>query len=55
MFGSRFLGGDRVLYFWHSVGNKLLTLLSNMFSNLNLTDMETGYKMVCAPLLNPLP
>ena len=52
VFGSRFLGGDhRVLYFWHSVGNKLLTLLSNMFSNLNLTDMETGYKMIRAPLL----
>jgi glycosyltransferase involved in cell wall biosynthesis len=55
VFGSRFLGGDhRVLYFWHSVGNKLLTLLSNMFSNLNLTDMETGYKMVAAPLLKRL-
>ena len=56
VFGSRFLGGDhRVLYFWHSVGNKLLTLLSNMFSNLNLTDMETCYKMVRAPLLKSLP
>ena len=55
VFGSRFLGGDhRVLYFWHSVGNRLLTLLSNMFSNLNLTDMETGYKMVRAPLLKTL-
>jgi glycosyltransferase involved in cell wall biosynthesis len=55
VFGSRFLGGDhRVLYFWHSVGNRLLTLLSNMFSNLNLTDMETGYKMVRAPLLKAL-
>lgn len=55
VFGSRFLGGDhRVLYFWHSVGNKLLTLLSNMLSNLNLTDMETGYKMVSAPLLKSL-
>ena len=55
VFGSRFLGEDRrVLYFWHSVGNKLLTLLSNMFSNLNLTDMETGYKMVRAPLLKSL-
>jgi glycosyltransferase involved in cell wall biosynthesis len=55
VFGSRFLGGDhRVLYFWHSVGNKLLTLLSNMFTNLNLTDMETGYKMVAAPLLKRL-
>ena len=56
VYGSRFLGGDhRVLYYWHSVGNKLLTLLSNMFSNLNLTDMETGYKMVRAPLLKSLP
>jgi len=47
VFGSRFMGGrpHRVLYFWHSVGNGLLTLLSNMFTNLNLTDMETGYKV----------
>jgi glycosyltransferase involved in cell wall biosynthesis len=46
VFGSRFMGGrpHRVLYFWHSVGNGFLTLLSNMFTNLNLTDMETGYK-----------
>ena len=46
VFGSRFLGGapHRVLYFWHSVGNGGLTLLSNMFTNLNLTDMETCYK-----------
>jgi glycosyltransferase involved in cell wall biosynthesis len=55
VFGSRFLGGDhRVLYFWHSVGNRLLTLLSNMFSNLNLSDMETGYKMVRGPMLKSL-
>jgi glycosyltransferase involved in cell wall biosynthesis len=55
VFGSRFLGGPhRVLYFWHSVGNKLLTLLSNMCTNLNLTDMETCYKMVRAPLLKSL-
>ncbi len=55
VFGSRFLGGDhRVLYFWHSVGNKLLTLLSNMFTDLNLTDMETCYKMVRAPLMKSL-
>ena len=55
VFGSRFLGGDhRVLYFWHSVGNRLLTLLSNMFSNLNLSDMETGYKMIQGPLLKSL-
>ncbi len=46
VFGSRFLGGGahRVLYFWHSVGNQFLTLLSNMFTNLNLSDMETCYK-----------
>ena len=44
-FGSRFLGGPhRVLYFWHSVGNKVLTMYSNMLTNLNLTDMETCYK-----------
>ena len=55
VFGSRFLGGDhRVLYFWHSVGNGLLTLLSNMLSGINLTDMETGYKMVRAPLMKSL-
>jgi len=47
VFGSRFLGGThRVLYYWHSVGNGLLTTLSNMFSNLNLTDMECCYKAV---------
>jgi glycosyltransferase involved in cell wall biosynthesis len=47
VFGSRFMGGrpHRVLYFWHSCGNKFLTLLSNAFTNLNLTDMETGYKV----------
>lgn len=45
VFGSRFLGGPhRVLYFWHSVGNKVLTLLSNVFTNYNLTDMEVCYK-----------
>jgi glycosyltransferase involved in cell wall biosynthesis len=47
VFGSRFMGADahRVVYFWHMVGNKFLTLLSNMFTNLNLTDMETCYKV----------
>ena len=47
VYGSRFMGGDfhRVLYFWHSVGNRFLTLLSNMFTNLTLTDMETCYKV----------
>ncbi|HEU5169572.1 MAG TPA: glycosyltransferase family 2 protein [Gemmatimonadales bacterium] len=55
VFGSRFLGGPhRVLYFWHSMGNRLLTLLSNMFTDLNLTDMETCYKMVRAPLMKSL-
>lgn len=45
VYGSRFLGGPhRVLFFWHSLGNRLLTLFSNMFTNLNLTDMETCYK-----------
>ena len=56
VFGSRFLGGPhRVLYFWHSVGNGLLTLVSNMFTDLNLTDMETCYKMVRADLMKSLP
>ena len=46
VYGSRFIGGThRVLYFWHYLGNKILTLFSNMFSNLNLTDMETCFKM----------
>lgn len=47
VFGSRFVGGKahRILFFWHSLGNNLLTALSNMFTNLNLTDMEVGFKM----------
>ncbi|SDS09287.1 glycosyltransferase family 2 protein [Opitutus sp. GAS368] len=47
VFGSRFMGAEahRVVYFWHMVGNRFLTLLSNMFTNLNLTDMETCYKL----------
>jgi glycosyltransferase involved in cell wall biosynthesis len=47
VYGSRFIGGNphRILFFWHSVGNRILTFLSNMFTNLNLTDMETCYKM----------
>lgn len=47
VFGSRFMGGEphRVVYFWHMIGNRFLTLLSNMFTNLNLTDMETCFKM----------
>ena len=56
VYGSRFQGGPhRVLFFWHSVGNNFLTLASNMFTNLNLTDMETCYKMVRADLLKRLP
>jgi glycosyltransferase involved in cell wall biosynthesis len=56
VFGSRFLGGPhRVLYFWHSLGNRFLTLVSNMFTDLNLTDMETCYKMVRADLMKSLP
>src|SRR5262249_890585 len=56
VFGSRFMGGrpHRVLFFWHMVGNKFLTLLSNMFTNLNLTDMETGYKAFKAPLIKSI-
>ena len=54
-FGSRFLGGPhRVLYYWHSVGNTLLTLWSNMLTNLNLTDMETCYKAVRGELARSL-
>jgi glycosyltransferase involved in cell wall biosynthesis len=52
VFGSRFLGGPhRVLFFWHYLANKLLTWLSNMFTNLNLSDMETGYKVFRRPVL----
>ena len=56
VYGSRFLGGPhRVLFFWHSVGNRFLTLLSNMFTDVNLTDMETCYKMIRTDLLRTLP
>jgi glycosyltransferase involved in cell wall biosynthesis len=56
VFGSRFLGGPhRVLYFWHSIGNRMLTLVSNMFTDLNLTDMETCYKMGRRDLMQSLP
>src|SRR5690625_1219626 len=56
VFGSRFLSGPhRVLYFWHRVGNGVLTLVSNMLTDLNLTDMETCYKMVRTDLLQSLP
>ena len=56
VYGSRFMGGNphRILFFWHSIGNKFLTLLSNAFTNLNLTDMETGYKLFRADLLKGL-
>jgi glycosyltransferase involved in cell wall biosynthesis len=53
VFSSRFLAGEqhRALYFWHSVGNRLLTLLSNVFTNLNLTDMESGFKVFTRDVL----
>jgi glycosyltransferase involved in cell wall biosynthesis len=53
VYGSRFMGGKphRVLFFWHTIGNKFLTLLSNLFTNLNLTDLETGYKIFRAEIL----
>ena len=56
VFGSRFVGSEehRVLYFWHSIGNKLLTLASNMFTNLNLTDMETCYKVFRREILQAI-
>lgn len=56
VFGSRFMGGrpHRVLYFWHMVGNRFLTLLSNMFTNLNLTDLETCYKAFRADVIKNL-
>jgi glycosyltransferase involved in cell wall biosynthesis len=56
VFGSRFMNGrpHRVLYFWHSIGNRFLTLLSNMFTDLNLTDMETCYKMFRTPIVKQM-
>lgn len=56
VYGSRFIGGNphRILFFWHSIGNKFLTMISNMFSNLNLTDMETCYKLFRADKLKSL-
>ncbi|HUU86104.1 MAG TPA: glycosyltransferase family 2 protein [Phycisphaerae bacterium] len=56
VYGSRFVGGEahRVLYFWHMIGNRMLTLLSNMMTNLNLTDMETCYKVFRAEVIKPL-
>ena len=56
VFGSRFMGGNphRVLFFWHTIGNKFLTTLSNMYSNLNLTDMETCYKLFDTKMVQSL-
>lgn len=56
VYGSRFMGGNphRILFFWHSIGNKFLTFISNMFTNLNLTDMETCYKMFNTKMLQSL-
>jgi glycosyltransferase involved in cell wall biosynthesis len=56
VYGSRFMGGKphRILFFWHSIGNKMLTFMSNMFTDLNLTDMETCYKLFRSDLLKGL-
>jgi glycosyltransferase involved in cell wall biosynthesis len=57
VYGSRFIGGKphRILFFWHSIGNKVLTTLSNMFTNLNLTDMETCYKLFKSEIIKGIP
>jgi glycosyltransferase involved in cell wall biosynthesis len=57
VYGSRFVGGKphRILFFWHSIGNKVLTTLSNMFTNLNLTDMETCYKLFKSEIIKGIP
>lgn len=56
VFGSRFMGGNphRILFFWHSIGNKMLTTFSNMFTNLNLTDMETCYKLFRSDIIKQI-
>lgn len=56
VYGSRFMGSNphRILFFWHSLGNRLLTFLSNMFNNLNLTDMETCYKMFRSEIIKKI-
>jgi len=56
VYGSRFMGGKphRILFFWHSIGNKFLTFISNMFTNLNLTDMETCYKLFDSKIIKSL-
>jgi glycosyltransferase involved in cell wall biosynthesis len=57
VYGSRFMGGNphRILFFWHSIGNRLLTFASNMFTNLNLTDMETCYKLFRSDIIKSIP
>ena len=57
VYGSRFIGGNahRILFFWHTIGNKFLTFSSNMFTNLNLTDMETCYKMFKSNIIKSIP
>jgi glycosyltransferase involved in cell wall biosynthesis len=57
VYGSRFMGGNphRVLFFWHSIGNRYLTFLSNMFSNINITDMETCYKLFSRDIIQQIP
>jgi len=57
VYGSRFLGGNahRILFFWHSIGNKFLTFLTNMFTNLNLTDVHTCYKLIKTTTLQQIP
>lgn len=56
VYGSRFMGGNphRILFFWHSIGNKILTTISNVFTNLNLTDMETCYKLFKADIIKSI-
>lgn len=57
VYGSRFMGGNphRILFFWHSIGNRILTFVSNMFTNLNLSDMETCYKLFRADIIKSIP
>lgn len=57
VYGSRFMGGKphRILFFWHSIGNQILTFFSNMFTNLNLTDMETCYKLFRSDIIKSIP
>lgn len=56
VYGSRFMGGNphRILFFWHTIGNKFLTMLSNMFTNLNLTDIETCYKLFSSDIIKQI-